>query len=278
MSFNLVYIIMDSCRFDSFQRAATPNIDRVSTAEQRYSYASWTAPSHHSIFMGQIAHRNPRRVLASEVYKKEYRRWVDRLEIPDLSFKSFVPELSLAKVLQDEGYWTTARVSMPVLNPLTGCGRFFDDYQLMPDHNDFAGMVQEVEFYRSQPSFHFFNLGETHYPYMLEDDTLPRISGVHGVVKGMDGTITHEGDGPEEEEPAFFTLEQMEALHAQQVRCVEYVDGLFGALLDKAPPNTHFIIASDHGELFGEDDFFGHGPIMHEKVFEIPFLEGRRPG
>jgi hypothetical protein len=26
--------------------------------------------------------------------------------------------------------------------------------------------------------------------------------------------------------------------------------------------------------LFGEGDFFGHGPIMHEKVFEVPFLEG----
>jgi hypothetical protein len=51
----------------------------------------------------------------------------------------------------------------------------------MDDHNDFAGMVRGAEFSRDQPIFYFFNLGETHYPYMLAD--MPKISGVHGVFK-----------------------------------------------------------------------------------------------
>ena len=46
----------------------------------------------------------------------------------------------------------------------------------------------------------------------------------------------------------------------------------------KCPDNTYFIITSDHGELFGEDGFSGHGPIFHEKVFEGPFVEGLLPG
>ena len=275
MSTNLVYIIMDSCRFDSYQRAKTPNMDRIAEGQMRYSYASWTAPSHHSIFMGQVAHNSPTRVLASEVYKQEFSKWVDRLDTPDLDFKSFVPELSLAKVLQNLGYWTVGRVSMPVLNPMTGLNRYFDDYKLMPDHNDFAGMLEDIEFTESQPSYYFCNLGETHYPYMLQDDALPRISGVHGVVKGMDGAIARTGDMPEEE-PEFFTAKEMQDLHDQQVRCVEYVDELLGSLIEKAPVNTHFIIAADHGEAFGEGDYFGHGPVMHEKVFEVPFLEGRK--
>jgi glucan phosphoethanolaminetransferase (alkaline phosphatase superfamily) len=37
------------------------------------------------------------------------------------------------------------------------------------------------------------------------------------------------------------------------------------------------MIMGDHGEAFGEGGYFGHGPVMHEKVFEIPFVEGRRP-
>jgi hypothetical protein len=270
---DLVYIIMDSCRFDSYVRARTPSMDHLGEGTQRYSYASWTAPSHHSIFMGQVAHQSPRRVLASEVYKKEYAKWVDRLGVPDLSFKSFVPELSLSKVLQKQGYRTNGRVSMPVLNPLTGFSRYFDDYRLMKDHNDFRGMVEEIQFSVSQPSYWFLNLGETHYPYMLKNEDLPVISGVHGVVKGMDDAIQRSGDLPEEE-PVFFSQVEMTALHDQQVRCVEYVDDVLGALLDKAPKGTHFIIASDHGECFGEGDYFGHGPVMHEKVFEVPFLEG----
>ncbi|TCP63416.1 sulfatase-like protein [Rhodovulum bhavnagarense] len=275
MPLNLVYIIMDSCRFDSYRRARTPNMDALAEGEQRYSYASWTAPSHHSIFMGQIAHKSPTRVLASEVYKKEYARWVDRIDVPDLSFKSFVPELSLAKVLQKQGYRTVGRVSMPVLNPFTGLNRHFDDYRLMSNHNDFGGMVNEVSFSTDQPSYYFMNLGETHYPYMLKDDSLPRISGVHGVVKGMDEAIQRSGDLPDEDD-GFFSAGDMAALHDQQVRCVEHVDEILGALIAKAPKGTHFIVTADHGECFGEGDYFGHGPVMHEKVFEIPFLEGRK--
>lgn len=275
MSTNLVYLIMDSCRFDSYQRAKTPNMDRIGTGEQRWSYASWTAPSHHSIFMGQVAHKSPSHILASEVYKQEFALWVDQLDTPDLSFKSFVPELSLAKVLQNLGYWTVGQVSMPVLNPVTGMNRYFDEYRLMQDHNDFAGMLDEIEFTDSQPSYYFCNLGETHYPYRLKDDALPRISGVHGVVKGMDEAIARSGDVPTEE-PEFFTKDEMVALHDQQVRCVEYVDQVLGDLIEKAPVNTHFIVAADHGEAFGEGNYFGHGPVMHEKVFEVPFLEGRK--
>jgi len=272
---DLIYIIMDSCRFDSWTRARTPNMDRLGEGHQRYSYASWTAPSHHSIFMGQVAHSSPTRILASEVYKKEYAKWVDRLDMPDLSFKSFLPELSLAKVLQKLGYRTNGRVSMPVLNPLTGFGRYFDDYKLMKDHNDFRGMVDGIEFSAQQPSYWFLNLGETHYPYMLKNEDLPVISGVHGVVKGMDEAIARSGDVPEEE-PKFFSAEDMRALHDQQVRCVEYVDEVLGSLIDKAPVGTHFVVAADHGECFGEGDYFGHGPVMHEKVFEVPFLEGHK--
>lgn len=273
---NLVYIVMDSCRYDSYARAKTPNMDRLAIGESRWSYASWTAPSHHSIFLGQVAHKAPTKVLASEVYKQEYALWVDRLDIPDLSFKSFVPELSLTKMLQSQGYRTVGRVSMPVLNPFTPFSRFFDDYQLMSDHNDFAAMVDLVEFSAEQPSYYFFNLGETHYPYMLKDESLPRISGVHGVVNGMDGAVLRSSDDSDAE-PEFFTAEDMAMLHEQQVRCVEYVDGLIAELLAKCPRNTHIIITSDHGECFGEGDFFGHGPVMHKKVFEVPFLEARRP-
>jgi len=273
---HLVFIVLDSCRYDSFAQARKPNIDRIGQAERRYSFASWTAPSHFSLLMGQVAHSSPRRVFASEVYKAQFAQWVDRFGVPDLSFKTFVPELCLALVLKKHGYRTTARMSMPVLNPFSGLTRGFDDYRLMSNHNDFAGMISEIEFPDGAPQFYFFNLGETHYPYMLDDQSLPRISGLHGIARGMDALLARSSDNPDEA-PDFFALETMQLLHAQQVRCVEYVDGLIGELFDYCPPDTYFIITADHGELFGEDNYFGHGPVMHEKCFEVPFLEGRRP-
>ncbi len=52
---------------------------------------------------------------------------------------------------------------------------------------------------------------------------------------------------------------------------------MLGRLFDLLPSNTWVVVTSDHGELFGEDRFFGHGPIAHEKVFEVPFVEGLVP-
>lgn len=274
MANHLVYVIMDSCRYDSYEAASTPNMDRLGLAERRYSYASWTSPSHYALLMGMVPHASPRGVFASEVYKHEFIKWVDRLGIPDLSFKTFVPHLSLPKVLQDLGYETIARVSMPVLNQFTSINQYFDDYALMPHHNDFASMVREIEFPNNQPRFYFFNLGETHYPYMLKGDDMPRISGVHGVFKNMDEVLLAQKQAPQDK---FFDQEEMQRLHQQQITCVEYIDGLIGELFAKCPPDTHIILTADHGELFGEDGYFGHGPVMHEKCFEVPFLEGLRP-
>lgn len=273
---HLIYIVLDSCRYDSFVKARTPNIDRIGATQRRHSFASWTAPSHFSLFMGQTPHTSPKRVFASEVYKAQFAEWVQRTGIPNLSFKTFVPELCLADALGKHGYHTVARVSMPVLNPFSGLTRGFDDYRLMSNHNDFAGMVREIDLPRAERHYCFMNLGETHYPYMLASTELPRISGLHGVAREMDDILARSSDTPTAEQE-FFPAETMRFLHDQQVRCVEYVDGLVGELFAKCPANTYFIVTADHGELFGEDDYFGHGPVMHEKVFEVPFVEGPKP-
>lgn len=275
---NLVLITYDSCRLDSARAARAPNLARIGEIEARYAYASWTAPSHYTFMMGLVPHRSPPHVYASEVYKEDFSKWGLRLDIPELKFASFLPQLSLPGMLKQYGYRTVARVSMPVLNPHTVISNAFDDYRLMDNHNDFRGMVDEVQFSRDAPGFYFFNAGETHYPYMLDDPALPHISGLHGVAKSLARGEDAGGRMAEMSPEEFFRPEVMKDLHEQQIACVEYLDGLLGALIDKAPKETWFMVMGDHGEAFGEAGYFGHGPVMHEKVFEIPFVEGPRPG
>ena len=55
---HLVFIILDSCRYDSFLRAKRPYFDKIGSLEKRFNYASWTAPSHYSLLMGQLPHKN----------------------------------------------------------------------------------------------------------------------------------------------------------------------------------------------------------------------------
>ncbi|MBI4398350.1 MAG: metalloenzyme [Candidatus Omnitrophica bacterium] len=278
---NVVMLILDSCRFDVFMAAKKRFISRLGEAEKRYSYSSWTFPSHSTYLMGMSPHRNPKKVFASNVYRDDFLLWNNRLGLENLEFKKFVPTLSLPCLLKEYGYRNIGYVSLPVLNENTIFNRWFDEYQLMASHNDFGAILDRMTFSRDVPSFYFLNIGETHYPYDTSESgksNLPRISGVHGVFKNLDDFVVRGGihkAAVDTEE--FFTQEEMNELKQKQLAAVEYIDSLFEKLYDMAPANTHFIVTADHGELFGEEDFFGHGPIIHEKVFEIPFLEGKLP-
>ena len=264
-------VVLDSLRYDSWLAARPRILQRLGDVQRRWSYASWTAPSHYNLLMGLLPHASPTGVYASEYYKADYQRYTERLQVPGIEFKNFLPSLSLPAYLRDHlGYTTHARVSMPVLNRHTPISHGFDTYELMPRHNDMAAMVDQMAFDGDRPSFHLLNVGETHYPYATPDEDpseWPLISGLHGVLKHLDG---EQGEGTE-----FFDQERLEVLRGRQVRALTYLDGVFERLLDVLPANTWLIVTSDHGELFGEGGYFGHGPVTHEKVLEVPFVEAR---
>jgi hypothetical protein len=274
---NYVLIIFDSCRYDSFIRARPKNIKKLGTIERRWSYASWTSPSHYNLLSGLLPHASPKHVFASEYYKKEFLKFNERLGTDTIEFKSLVPKLYFPAFLKESlGYRTHALVSLPVLNPKTILNHGFDTYKLMDKHNDMRAMLSEMEFSDEQPSFYLLNVGETHYPYALPDeppDLWPRVSGVHGVFKHLDDHVV--GGKLVESKDKFFRDDKLKLLRQRQVQAVEYLDGVIGELLDIVPQNTFITLTSDHGELFGEDGYFGHGPILHRKVFEVPFVEGK---
>jgi hypothetical protein len=271
---NLVMVILDSLRYDSWVEAQPAVLGTLGAVERRFSYASWTAPSHYNLLMGLLPHSSPFEVYASEYYKEDFLRYGERLNLDDMGFKRLLPSIFLPTFLRNAlGYRTHAMVSMPVLNPFTVINRDFDSFELMPKHNDMGAMLDKMTFSDERPSFYLLNTGETHYPYALPDEDpgeWPRISGVHGVFKHLDDTA-------DERAPAFFDNQSLRELHNRQIEAVSYLDGVFKRLFDLLPSNTWVIVTSDHGELFGEDRFFGHGPVMHEKVFEVPFVEGMVP-
>ena len=276
---NLVFVVFDSLRYDSWLDARPQTLAALGDVERRWSYASWTAPSHYNLLMGLLPHSSPPEVYASEYYKEDFLRYSERLGVEGMQFSKVLPSLFLPTYLKHGlGYRTHAMVSLPVLNRHTVINRDFDTYELMPRHNDMAAMLDQMSFSDDRPSFYLLNVGETHYPYALPDEDpelWPRISGVHGVVKQLDHDDA--GDAPSTEPREFFDQTTMEELRSRQVAAVEYLDTVMARLFDRLPADTWVIVTSDHGELFGEDRYFGHGPIAHEKVFEVPFVEGMVP-
>jgi hypothetical protein len=274
---NYILVVFDSCRYDSFIRARPRTMRKLGRVEKRWSYATWTAPSHFNLLMGLMPHVSPKHVFASEYYKKDFLQFNERLGCSDFEFKSLVPRLYLPPFLKDTlGYATHARVSLPVLNPKTPINVGFDSFKLMESHNDMRAMVHEMHFSEERPSFWILNVGETHYPYALPDeprDTWPVLHGVHGVFKHLDDQIV--GGKLPARRQRFFNQPKLDELRARQVLAVKYLDGVVEELFDLVPENTYITITADHGELFGEEGYFGHGPILHEKVLEVPFVEGK---
>jgi hypothetical protein len=258
--------------------AAQPkHILKLGELQERWSYASWTAPSHFNLLSGLLPHSNPRHVFASEYYKQDFLQYSERLGIEGVGFKSLIPKLYFPAFLRESlGYRTHAMVSLPVLNPQTILNNGFDTFRLMDRHNDMRAMLPEMRFPEDRPSFYLLNIGETHYPYALPDEPpeeWPRISGVHGVFKHLDDQIVGGKLVPGKER--FFDNRKLKVLRTRQIEAVRYLDRVVEELFDLVPKNTYITITSDHGELFGESGFFGHGPVMHKKVFEVPFVEGK---
>ena len=274
---HFVIVILDSLRYDSFMAAKPKVIGKLGPVEKRYTYASWTAPSHYNLLTGLLPHTTPENVYASEYYKEDFFNYNTRLGAKGIEFAKMVPSLWLPGFLRNTlGYETHARVSLPVLNPKTGINRDFDSFELMESHNDMRSMLPTMKFDSNRPSFYLLNVGETHYPYAKpnEDSSMwPRISGVNGVFKKLDQNVDETG-ALIKDETQFFNQEKLDQLRERQIDTVRYLDGVFEELYDMVPKNTHIIVTADHGELFGEMGYFGHGPIMHDKCFEVPYIEG----
>lgn len=269
---NLVLVVLDSLRYDSWVSAAPPNMAKLGRVERRWSYASWTVPSHQNLLTGLLPHESPERTLASLYYRRSFARFAERLNVGRPDFRDMLPQLWLPTLLKRNfGYHTGAFVSMPVLNPSTRLNHDFDDYTLMARHDDLKSILLSLDV-TAEPFFYLLNVGETHYPYTTEESPaagLPRVSGLHGALRDLDDDSAGQD--------FFFSEGQLRELRERQIASVSFVDRLMSAMFDVLPANTWVIVTADHGELFGEDGQFGHGPMVHPKVFEVPFVEGIVP-
>ncbi|MFT5684732.1 MAG: hypothetical protein ACI8RZ_005676, partial [Myxococcota bacterium] len=259
---NYVLLILDSCRFDALVAARPRHICRLGEIQRRFSYATWTAPSHYNLLMGLLPHPAPTNVFASAWYQHDLARFAERLGIPGLGFEALLPRLWLPTYLRSIGYHTRALVSMPVLNPATPLASDFDSYASMERHNDLAAMLPLLRFSEDRPTFYLLNTGETHYPYAPPgepEQQWPRIHGVHGVFKRLSaGQLLHTSEAPR-----YFNQDRLDQLRRRQILAIDAVDAAVEQLFDVLPDNTWVTITSDHGELFGEEGYFGHGPIPH---------------
>ncbi len=100
---NLVLVVLDSLRYDTWIEAEPSELGRLGTVERRWSYASWTAPSHYNKLMGLLPHTSPSKVFASDYYKRDFARYSERLGIDGVEFGKFLPSIFLPTFPKSHG-------------------------------------------------------------------------------------------------------------------------------------------------------------------------------
>jgi arylsulfatase A-like enzyme len=113
---------------------------------------------------------------------------------------------------------------------------------------------------------------DVHYPFyppkeFLEEVTGSSISNSRAI--SLNGKMHEEGAELSDADAA-----DLQSLYRGDIR---YLDHHIGELIEALKrrglfENTVFIVTSDHGELFGEYQLFGHPPSGYEESFHVPLF------
>jgi len=289
---NVLLIILDTVRAGNlslygYDRRTTPRIDEWSRSgvvfDRAYSTASWTLPSHASMFTG--------------------RYHFELMTGPGKALDDTYP--TLAGVLARHGYATAGFVAnLEFTTKASGLNRGFDRYEDYPvsmgalaksswlsrmtlyhigrmagwkepgrnfkdgDHVT-AEFVDWLDERRTRPFFAFLNYFEAHGPYEAPEP----YSTAFGPRSRRGSINAHWRPRPESE----YSVEQVQPWLNMYDGALSYLDHQIGVILKTLEAreelaNTLVVIASDHGEMWGEHGEIGHLVSLYEPVLHVPLV------
>jgi choline-sulfatase len=242
---NLLVVTIDTLRPDhlhcyGYSKIESPNLDAIARDgvlfENAVTQAPLTPPSHASIFTGL----NP-----------------PAHHVRDTGGFVLQPStITLATILQQQGWDTAAFISSAVLKKLFGFNQGFavyDDQMPKPgkghefdeDAERRAGetvdhAVRWLEAQSGKPYFLWVHVYDPHAPY---------------------------------QPPSPFREKYKERLYDGEIAYADHELGrLFDAVRKKSPGNTLIAVLSDHGESLGEHGEYTHGVFLYDATLRIVFL------
>jgi arylsulfatase A-like enzyme len=281
---SFLVIVLDTVRWDhtstyGYGRETTPNLtalaERGTRFEKAYASSCWSIPSHASLFTGLL----PRNHGATfEHFRLEPR------------------VATAAAVLSGQGWETVGFSANPYIASGTGMDSGFTRYDDLwrpavmrrmvvakqmwarltgVDQDKGGGSV--VETFREwldgrdeeRPYFAFVNIMEAHAPY--QDAPLRAAFTDPGLSAGRlekIGDLSHEAQwmgtrvDQEHVSPTFDLLDGATAS----------ADRYLGEILDAAGEDVVVVVLSDHGDLVGEHDLYGHMTGLYEPLIRIPMV------
>ncbi len=278
---NVILITIDTLRADhlgsyGYPRPTSPNLDRFMARGTRFEWAfstaSYTAPSHISMMTG--------------LYPSFTSVGLDNGRFFKLSGRT----TTLAEVCRDAGMRTAAVISNPTLNRRLGLHQGFAVYRDMQFDRQTGAYNPKIaatstdealillDIVHSAPFFMWVHYQDPHGPYLppamypeLRDSTVPPERDTQlapgADTSGYKAIPTYQVVAEER------NLSQYSRRYDNEIR---YLDTEIQRLFDRIDElkllgNTLVIITSDHGEAFGEDEFyFAHSHSVDLDQVRVP--------
>ena len=302
---NVLLLVFDTARADAMEPygaapGSTPAVAQLASAgaaSEMYATASWTMPSHASMFTGEM----PRALGLGQAPGGS----PDGVR-PVLEAKA---DRILAEVLRRAGWETRAASTNLWVGPQAGFSTGFEEFEfiratsrqeqaleddlksravwaydgLRANLDDGAAeaeatLLRWLDEPRERPFFWFVNLIECHSPYLPprpynDLGALDRVRAAqearrHLSLEAIWQTCLKEFDVPDE------ALERMRHLYARSVRLM---DDWLARMLEAFDArgildDTLVLVTSDHGENFGEGGLLAHAFSLDNRLIRVPFV------
>lgn len=293
---DIALVVLDTLRKDAFDEYFDWLPGR--RFENAYSTANWTVPAHASLFTGRYAsevgvhakHTTldcPEPTLAEQLREKGYntRAYSANTNVSghfdfDRGFSDFrVPERF--EHLSDDGLFdwrafnrgTTSTGIRKYLKAVVECIQsdsatvpsLIAGFRAVRDKGgsgvEYGGTKEAIEEVKSMPhtddEFLFLNLMEAHEPYEVP----PEYTNVDDVVLTQAvGDITYETvDG--------------ESVRTAYDDCARYLSDIYAELFERLQERFDYVITlSDHGEMLGEYEAWGHEHGVYPQLTNVPLV------
>lgn len=276
---NILFITLDSCRYDSFLEADLPFIKKLGNTRKATAPGTYTLPSHMSYFVGYLPS------VTSEPFNEYYSSDVKQLWRLESGRPRDIKTVGLmlkGKTII-EGYknigfktlgfggvrWFNSSLLQNHFDKFIYLGKsdkcsvftFRKEEEFPLNHID--SIIQKVQ---GEKSFIFLNCPETHVPY----DSGKNID-KHKLKKILERYSKIWGGKKSKSKNIDLLNSDFEFLKRCQIKSLESIDEKVRKLVSELPKPLKVIITSDHGECLGEDGNWGHG-FIHETVYNVPLL------
>lgn len=253
---SVLFVTIDSCRYDTFESAEIPNIKSVGKLYKSMAPGNFTYASHSAMFVGFTPGvPTIRQSFVNPKFGKIFKLVGTGFPAKGTEFFSLVGR-SIIDGFNKRGYLTIGTGAVGWFDPNTLTGQHLtSDFQKFFYPGSFSSLPQQIKWIdeivkkEHRPVFAFINIGETHVPYYY-----------HGAPwdKNYNPCIPFSDNNDRDE------------CIRRQKACLEYVDREIENLLRVFSEST-IIICADHGDCWGEDGLWEHG-IHHEKTIEVPLI------